>query len=114
MRGPVLTTPATKRAFARAGLRLRPISVDFFWKRLGITPYPRAAFNPAVPENDPRGRPVSVIVAVFPNVATAFTAAKGYGPKHGACDSHLRVGNVLLVWAHPEDARLRAAIRRLR
>jgi hypothetical protein len=112
--GPVFTVAVTERAFEDVGLRLRPMSVRFSWKKLGIRPYPKAAFNPAF-SKDHSKPPVSIIVAVYRNVFAASVASRRYGPNvRGSCDTHSRVGNVLFVWSGHEDRRLRTVIARLR
>jgi hypothetical protein len=88
--------------------------VPFFWGRPGIRPYPEAAFRSAASTASSE-RSESLIVAVYPGDSGAFTAAREEGPNRpGSCDTHRRVGNVLLNWSGDEDARLRAAIGRLR
>lgn len=112
--GPVLTARATERAFGAVGLRLRPISVAFFWRGPGIRPYPEAAFRSAASTASSK-RLASLLVAVYPGDFEAFTAALEEGPNRpGSCETHRRVANVLLNWSGHEDSRLRAAIGRLR
>src|SRR5262249_7142434 len=89
MPGTGFTAARVKRGVAHTGLRLRPMSLRF-WKSIGITPYPQAAFNPAL-SNDPGKPPVSVIVAVYRSVSSAFTASRRYGPRaRRSCDTHVR------------------------